>query len=218
MLDLFINVINLTTPQLVFPAVSFKSRLFNIIFYSLLLNFRSAPELGNNSKDGQLRKTHSQPQPSRGGNSNTQGSIKGRKPEDSHKHSRCKSVPTPLNEVSNQKTESEADNAVGGAEASARDASCPSTPTECSKTLERDGKKTSSASLDGSDVTKPKKTVFEGFRSTLKKSKNDTGGRNDSSYANSLDMEAESVNQGNVTPPQKSNGTERLDNEQNAVS
>lgn len=103
--------------------------------------------------------------------------------------------------------------------ACAQESSCPSSPTECSKTLERDGKKSSSASLDCADSCKPKKTIFEGFRNTLKKSKNDnSGAKLDSSYANSVDAEAECVNQGNVTPPTKSNGTERLDNEQNAVS
>ncbi|XP_053386213.1 kalirin-like isoform X3 [Mercenaria mercenaria] len=173
----------------------------------------SAPDLGNNSKDGQLRKTNSQPQSSRGSNSQ-QGSIKGRNPEDSHKHFRCKSVPTPLNEVANQKSDS---NEVLGA--CARETSCPSSPTECSKTLERDGKKTSSAVSEGSDSAKPKKTMMEGFRNTLKKSKNDnSGAKLDSSYANSVDSEAENVvNQGSVTPPTKSNGTERLDNEQNAL-
>lgn len=173
--------------------------------------------MGNNSKEGQLRKTNSQPHSSRGSNSNQQGSTKGRNQDETHKHFRCKSVPTPLNEVSNQKTDCGAGS--DGKEASARESSCPSSPTECSKTLERDGKKTSSASLDGSDSAKPKKTVMEGFRNTLKKSKNDnSGGKLDSSYANSMESEVENVNQGNVTPPTNSNGTERLDNEQNAVS
>lgn len=141
--------------------------------------------------------------------------MKGRTPEDTHKHFRCKSVPTPLNEVANQKSDC---NEGGGA--CARETSCPSSPTECSKTLEKDSKKTSSASLEGSDSVKPKKqTMLDGFRNTLKKSKNDnSGAKLDSSYANSVDSEAETVNQESVTPPTKSNGTERLDNEQNAVS
>jgi hypothetical protein len=177
--------------------------------------FRSSSDIGYKNKDGQLRKTNSQPHSSRGSNSNQQGIVKGRTPDETHKHFRCKSVPTPLNEVPNQKTDCNE-----GEGACARETSCPSSPTECSKTYEKDGKKTFSTSLEGSDSVKPKKqTVMDGFRNTLKKSKNDnSGAKLDSSYANSVDSEAENVNQENVTPPTNSNGTERLDNEQNAVS
>lgn len=176
----------------------------------------SEPALVNNNRDGQLRKTNSQPQPSKGSNSNQQGSVKGRNQDDSHKHFRCKSVPTPLNEVSNQKSDTTSENTGHGAHA--RDMSCPSSPTECSKSFERDNKKASSASLDSSESAKPKKTIFDGFRNTLKKSKNESGAKSDSSYANSLESETERENQGSDASSSKSNGTERLDNEQNAVS
>jgi len=178
--------------------------------------FRSAPELGNNSKDGHLRKTNSQPQPSRGNPSLSHGnSVKARTEDDAHKHSRCKSVPTPLNEVANQnKVEGS-----GGAGPRPHDLSCPASPTGCSNNYSEDKKLTSASGSfsgeGGGDGTRPKKTIFEGFKNTLKKSKD---GKLDGSYANSVEEEAEPVSQGSETPPSRAEGSERLDNEQNAVS
>lgn len=101
---------------------------------------------------------------------------------------------------------------------SGRDSSCPSSPIECSKTLNYDeeGKLASSnfpESAEGS--LKSKKSGL----STGKKSKNDGGGGpSEASYANSLELEAE-LNVQSVPPTKSnSNGTEGLENEQNSVS
>ena len=190
--------------------------------------YRSAPELMNSSKDPHLRKTQSQPQPARA--SNLGSPAKGRSHDsrgqgdlsqgDGHKHSRCKSVPTPLN----QKV------SVKGSGQEFRDLSCPSSPTaECSKDFsqEKDSKKTgsnlSNSSIpESSDSAKPKKTILEGFRNTLRKSK-DSSAKSDNSYANSSEgneeAEPRTSSQGDITPPTKHpNGAECLDNEQNLVS
>lgn len=175
--------------------------------------YRSAPELGNNSKDGQLRKTNSQPHPSRGSNS-AQCSVKGRNQDDAHKHFRCKSVPTPLNEVVDQNKDRNT-GSDAGSRITLQESSCPSSPLECSKNLNfEDGKKLSSSNFSESaegSLLKSKKTDL----STATKSKTDSGGGpKDASYANSLDLEQDSV------PPTKcnDNGTEGLENEQNSVS
>ena len=132
---------------------------------------------------------------------------------------RCKSVPTPLN----QKV------SLPGAEF--RDSSCPSSPVaECSKdfTQAKDSKSAannlsnSSISNESGDSVKPKKTIFEGFRNTLRKSKEGSA-KSDNSYANSNDgteeAETRTNNQGDIAPPTKQpNGAESLDNEQNLVS
>ena len=187
--------------------------------------YRSAPELMNSSKDSHLRKTQSQPQPARG------SPAKGRNHDnkgqgdttqgDGHKHSRCKSVPTPLN----QKV------SVKGSGQEFRDLSCPSSPVaECSKDFsqEKDSKKSgsnlsnSSIPESSSDSTKPKKTILEGFRNTLRKSK-DGSAKTDNSYANSSEGSEEAgprtSSHGDKTPPTlPPNGAECLDNEQNLVS
>ena len=190
--------------------------------------FRSAPELSNSGKDSHLRKTQSQPQPARGTNlgSPAKGRIRDDRGQgdlnqgDGHKHSRCKSVPTPLN----QKV------SIPGAGPEFRDSSCPSSPiAECSKdfTQEKDSKKaannlSNSSIPESGDSVKPKKTIFEGFRNTLRKSK-DGSAKSDNSYANSSDgneeAESRTSNQGDIAPPTKQpNGAESLDNEQNLVS
>ena len=70
-----------------------------------------------------------------------------------------------------------------------------------------------------SDPTRPKKMLFEGFRYTLGKSKDDSAvGGLESSYANLNEGETDPSVQGNETQSAKSNGTETLENEQNAVS
>ena len=201
-----------------------NSLMINTKVTCALCIFRSAPELGNNN--GQLRKTQSQPQPCRA-NSTVTAATTGKTKEsleEAHKHSRCKSVPTPLHEVANQKT---ADGAGAGLSMSGgtHELSCPNSPTECSNNIMQDldnKNKKSSASFNSSctsesDSAKPQKTIMEGFRNNLKKSKNEGNGKLDSSYANSWETEESNI-QENLTPPSKSNGAERLDNEQNVVS
>jgi len=172
----------------------------------------------NNSKDGQSNKTNALPQSGRVAPPLSHGnSLKGRSIDDAHKHSRCKSVPTPLNEVVNQ---NKVDGSGGVGPMRSHDMSCPASPTGCSNSYSEDKKLTSSGGLfasDSVDGTKPKKTIFEGLKNknTLKKSKD---GKLDSSYANSVEEEAEPNSEGSVTPPNRAEGTERLDNEQNAVS
>ena len=78
-----------------------------------------------------------------------------------------------------------------------------------------------SISSESGDSTKPKKTIFEGFRNTLRKSKEGSA-KPDNSYANSSDGNEEAeprTSQGDIAPPTKQpNGAECLDNEQNLVS
>ena len=179
----------------------------------------------NSSKDSHLRKTQSQPQPARGspakGRSHDNKGQGEASQGDGHKHSRCKSVPTPLNQKVSVK---------GGSGQEFRDLSCPSSPVaECSKdfTQEKDSKKTGSNLSNSSipescDSAKPKKTILEGFRNTLRKSK-DGSAKSDNSYANSSEgsegAEPRTSSQGDITPPTKHpNGAECLDNEQNLVS
>lgn len=107
--------------------------------------------------------------------------------------------------------------------------SCPSSPVaECSKDFSQEKDKKTNNNVSNSsipesgDSVKPKKTIFEGFRNTLRKSKEGSV-KSDNSYANSNDGNEEAVSrtssQGDLAPPQKQpNGAESLDNEQNLVS
>ena len=155
----------------------------------LLLCSRSAPEFGSLPRESQLRKTQSHPI-TKGGNSVDKGKSKHR--HNTKKHERCKSVPAPLQESLAEKPEDSEKSA------------CPNSPTEPSKEFSNsekpklgDGAKKSNSSGDGtgsigSGSPKPKKTIFEGFRNTLRKSKNEgpppavwaSGAKSPESYAN----------------------------------
>jgi hypothetical protein len=140
------------------------------------------------NKDSQLRKTQSQPHPVKGANSDSSAG-KGKVRQDSQKHVRCKSVTAPT------------EDGAGGAETKSvqeqtallqsRKSSCPNSPVEISKDVGQEKNKgctpgaagsmgsnsATSASAGGSDSSpKPKKTIFEGFRSQLRKSKSDSPG------------------------------------------
>ena len=188
--------------------------------------YKSAPKLGNSPKDGQLRKTQSGPQPSCMPGQQQPPSIiehpsKARFQADAHKHIRCRLVPSPLLEEGGPKP-------IQGIGAKLRELSCPSSPTECAKNNLREKQEetdkscsaadlsnsspseSSSSSLNSSDTTKPKKTVFEGGRNIgMRKSKNDNcaTSKTDLSYANSvessLEIETRTSSHGNATPPRE---------------
>ncbi|KAL3855028.1 hypothetical protein ACJMK2_014258 [Sinanodonta woodiana] len=179
-----------------------------IAFMKELTKELSAPELGNTSKEGQLRKTQSQPQPGRGDNPMTAKNLLKCRTRESPKHSRCKSVPDPLKEVVH--TSGNKDQ---------QKMSCPSSPIETPKefghttdnNLEglNTARSSSNPSLsdidasasDGSETSKPKKTIFEGFRNTLRKSKNENSSSakvDASSFDNSADNECQRTKVGNT--------------------
>ena len=111
---------------------------------------RSTPELGLGclTKNSQLRKTHSQPQPQKSPGQKPSKS----KSKESPKHSRTKSVP---NDSKDKCTDGK---------------HCPASPSGKSASLEK-----SKSDSKRSGSPKPKKTIFEGFRNTLRsKGKSDT--------------------------------------------
>ena len=95
-------------------------------------------------RNSMLRKTQSQPQPSKTNTLPPMSSIKAIKQE-SQKHSRCKSVPGPADDAVNPKKK-----------ASASD-----------DTNNKD-KKADSRKSSANSSPKPKRTIFEGFRNTLR--------------------------------------------------
>ena len=90
-----------------------------------------------------LRKTQSQPQPSKTNTLPPMSSIKAIKQE-AQKHSRCKSVPGPADDAVNPKKKASASDDTNN------------------KDKKADGRKSSNSS------PKPKRTIFEGFRNTLR--------------------------------------------------
>lgn len=109
-----------------------------------------------------LRKTQSQPQPSKNFSLPSFG-FGFKKKQDSQKHSRHQSVPSPVGELGhNKKDKSDVD----------RKTSCPSSPTgkEPPTKHKLENKKTAPAGLGSSSggSPKPKRTIFEGFKHTLR--------------------------------------------------
>ncbi|KAK6165753.1 hypothetical protein SNE40_022615 [Patella caerulea] len=149
----------------------------------------SAPEFGSLPRDSQLRKTQSHPQTKGGapGPSPLAAQAKSKRSQDTKIQERCKSVPNPLPETVDEQAEDQT--------------SCPNSPTDTSKDLNnvkqlkagcQKATPPSSTSSDGltscSDSPKPRKTIFEGFRNTLRKSKNDVTGTKspEVAYANTM--------------------------------
>ena len=106
------------------------------------LSCRSAPEMSSLHRNSMLRKTQSQPQPSKTNTLPPMSSIKAIKQE-SQKHSRCKSVPGPADNAVNPKKKASDDTNNKDKKADSRKSSANSSP-------------------------KPKRTIFEGFRNTLR--------------------------------------------------
>ncbi|KAK3594846.1 hypothetical protein CHS0354_005769 [Potamilus streckersoni] len=202
-----------------------------IAFMKELTKELSAPELGNTSKEGQLRKTQSQPQPGRGDNPMTAKNLLKCRTRESPKHSRCKSVPDPLKEVVHTSEPKDQ-----------QKMSCPSSPIETPKDFAHStdnnleglntARSSSNPSLsdidvstsNGSESAKPKKTIFEGFRNTLRKSKNEnsSSAKGDaSSFDNFADNESQGTKVGNTASGSvgKQLNTDNLDtSDQNVVS
>ena len=133
--------------------------------------YRSAPEFGSLPRDSALRKTQSHP--ASGAKATSPLAVdnrqKGRK--DSGKHERCRSVPTPLQEVVGENG--------GDSNPGSNKPSCPNSPTDTSKDISSQLKTGSGEAT--AESPKPKKTNFRGLRSLQRKSKNEGGSGSSSS-------------------------------------
>lgn len=98
--------------------------------------------MSNLQRNSMLRKTQSQPQPSKTNTLPPMSSIKNIKKE-TQKHSRCKSVPGPAEDAVNPKKKPSDD-------------------------VNNKDKKAESRKTSANSSPKPKRTIFEGFRNTLR--------------------------------------------------
>lgn len=148
--------------------------------------YRSAPEFGSLPRDSALRKTQSHPTSGAKATSPLAADNRQKGRKDSGKHERCKSVPTPLQEVVGENG--------GDSNSGSSNPLCPNSPTDTSKDISAQLKTGSGEAT--AESPKPKKTNFRGLRSLQRKSKNEGGsgssssgggsraGETSSSYAN----------------------------------
>lgn len=132
------------------------------MFLLLIIFCRSTPELGHTPREGLLRKTQSQTHPKKDRSQTPPSSLTGQ----DIVHSRCRSVPF------HSKGHTEQDDSAK--------LSCPNSPTDPDKEFDQEKSTTltmtsscNNPSLMGETSPKPKKNVFEGFKTSLKKSKSD---------------------------------------------
>lgn len=116
-----------------------------------------------------MRKTQSQTHPKKDRSQTPPGGLSGL---DSNKYSRCRSVPNPP-------SKGHFEHGCHGIGDSSK-LSCPNSPTETDKDFDQEkfSKLTSSCNnpMIGGDASKHKKNLFEGFKSSLIKSKSDAPG------------------------------------------